>query len=179
MGSLRFPDPQLADSEIVLRPWAEHDIARVVEAVSDPAIVRWSHLPEPFDSRAAWRRFLAMPDERARGTALRMLITDASDDRMLGAIALQRIDWDNRSGELGYWVTASARGRGVAARAIGLMTGWAFSELRLGRVDAIPDLDNHASRRLLERCGFEFAGKISERTPPAALYSMHARSVMH
>ncbi len=179
MGLLRFPDPQLADGEIVLRPWTESDIVRVVEADADPAIVRWSHLPEPFDIRAAWRWFLAMPGERARGTALRMLIAAAGSDRMLGAIALRGIDWDDRSRGawlLGHRVRSRARGRWSSHR---LMTGWAFSELRLARVDGVPDLDNDASRRLLERCGFELAGEISDRTPPAVLYTLHARSVIH
>jgi RimJ/RimL family protein N-acetyltransferase len=177
VAMLEFPDPPLCDSEVVLQPWTEGDVDAVVKLAADPAIVRWSHLPSPFDHAGVWRWFYAMAPDRAAGTALKMKIAGAGKDRLLGAIALMRIDWDSRSGELGYWLAASARGRGVATRAIGLLTRWALAELRLGRIDAIPDLDNGASRRVLERCGFMFERELLDRTPPAGLYSLHASRV--
>lgn len=101
-----------------------------------------------------------------------LLTCHAGEDRLLGAIALMRIDWDTSSAELGDWLAAFARGRGVATRAIGLLTRWALVELRLRRIDAIPDLENEASRRVLERCGFVFEQELPDRAPPACLYSL-------
>ena len=175
VATLDFPDPPLCDSEVALQPWTEDDVDAVVKAAADPAIVRWSHLPNPFDHAGVCQWFYAMAPDRAAGTALKMKIAGAGEDRLLGAIALMRIDWESRSAELGYWLAACARGRGVATRAIGLLTRWAVAELRLRRIDAIPDLDNDASRRVLERCGFVFEQELLDRAPPAGLYSLHAR----
>jgi RimJ/RimL family protein N-acetyltransferase len=174
VATLDFPEPALSDSEVVLRPWTENDIDAVVRAAADPAIVRWSHLPSPFDRAGVRQWFHAMAPDRAAGTALKMKIAGADEDRLLGAIALMRIDWETRSAELGYWLAASARGRGAATRAIGLLTRWALTELRLHRIDAIPDLDNDPSRLVLERCGFVFERELPDRVPPAGLYSLHA-----
>jgi RimJ/RimL family protein N-acetyltransferase len=175
VATLDFPNPPLRDSEVVLQPWTEDDVDAVVLAAADPAIVRWSHLPSPFDHAGVWRWFHAMAPDRAAGTALKMKIAGAGEDRLLGAIALMRVDWETRSAELGYWLAAYARGRGVATRAIELLTRWALVELRLRRIDAIPDLDNDASRRVLERCGFVFERELLDRAPPAGLYTLHTK----
>jgi RimJ/RimL family protein N-acetyltransferase len=46
-----------------------------------------------------------------------------------------------------------------------LLTGWAFSELGLQRVQAITDVDNFASQRLLEAVGFEREGLLRSYAP--------------
>jgi Acetyltransferase (GNAT) domain len=105
---LCLPDPPLTDGVIALGPWSERDLEAVVEAVADPAIARWNHLPTPFDRRAARRWLEAMTRERRRGEALRLLIADARTRSTAGAISLQRLDWSARSAELGYWLTCLA-----------------------------------------------------------------------
>jgi RimJ/RimL family protein N-acetyltransferase len=73
---------------------------------------------------------------------------------VLGAIAVFDVDWNDASGEIGYWLAAHARGRGIGSTAVSLLTNWALSDLQLSRVIATPDPDNVASQRLLTRCGF-------------------------
>jgi [ribosomal protein S5]-alanine N-acetyltransferase len=41
-------------------------------------------------------------------------------------------------------------------------SGWAFAQLGLARLGAQVELDNLASRRLLERCGFRHEGTLRE-----------------
>jgi RimJ/RimL family protein N-acetyltransferase len=172
--ALRFPDPRLADERVRLRPWTVADLPAVEEAVLDPAIVRFNGLPQPFDA-GAW--FERMPAERTEGKALRMLIADPADDRLLGAIALHKLRLDEGIGELGYWVAREARearGRGVATSAVRLLTGWAQERLRIRHIEAIPHAANVASRRLLERCGFVLEGELMEGETPALRYVLTA-----
>ena len=60
--------------------------------------------------------------------------------------------------ELGYWTHPEARGRGVATRAMSLATSWLFDELRVNRVKAMAAVDNVASRRVIEKCGYHQTG---------------------
>jgi RimJ/RimL family protein N-acetyltransferase len=147
--------PDLEDGSIRLREWIERDLSAVVAAVEDLAIARWSHLPDPFDREAVDRWWRDMPSERAAGTAVRLCIADRASDRPVGAIALQNIDLTlTRRAELGYWVAAHARGRGVAQRAIGVICDWGLGALGLMVIGAVVDRDNPASCRLLEGLGF-------------------------
>ena len=60
--------------------------------------------------------------------------------------------------ELGYWVAAGARGRGVATEAAGAATLFAFERLAAETVLAGHFTDNPASGRVLAKLGFELVG---------------------
>ena len=83
-----------------------------------------------------------------------------------------------QSGSLGYWVSATENGRGLATAAVGEMVQLAFAELRLHRVEAGTLLHNVRSQRVLERNGFTRFGvapgyiKIAGRWQDHALYQL-------
>jgi ribosomal-protein-alanine N-acetyltransferase len=59
---------------------------------------------------------------------------------------------------VGYWVDRARNGRGLATRAVGAAVETAFGPLGLHRVQAGTLLHNVASRRVLEKNGFERIG---------------------
>ncbi len=59
--------------------------------------------------------------------------------------------------EIGYWLFVSARGRGVATRAVESMVADAFAG-GIYRVEAHVRVGNTASERVLERAGFAREG---------------------
>jgi RimJ/RimL family protein N-acetyltransferase len=71
------------------------------------------------------------------------------------------LDREPGYGEIGYWVAAEARGRGVATRAVRLLADWGRAELGLTRIDVLPHRDNAASRRVAEKAGFTETGDRS------------------
>ena len=60
--------------------------------------------------------------------------------------------------ELGYWVGEPYWNRGIATKAIALITEHAFRELGLHRVEASVLVHNVASRKALEKNGFRLEG---------------------
>lgn len=62
-----------------------------------------------------------------------------------------------RSGSLGYWVDADHLGRGLASAGVEHVCEQALHR-GLHRVEAGTLLENHASQRVLERCGFQAYG---------------------
>jgi ribosomal-protein-alanine N-acetyltransferase len=67
-----------------------------------------------------------------------------------------------QSASIGYSVAEQHNGRGIASRAVGLVTEWAFGECGLHRLEAGTLLDNAASQRVLARNGYHLIG-ISRR----------------
>lgn len=101
------------------------------------------------------------------------------DGRVLGVTGVHDLQfYGKREGEIGYWVRASARGRGVAASAIRTMAAFAFSELKLVRASMRIRLDNASSRRAAERAGARYEGALrhgivhGEARFDAALYAL-------
>ena len=74
--------------------------------------------------------------------------------------ALVWVDVEGRQAEAGYIVAASARGRGVAVRALVLLTDWAFEELGLERIELRITPENAASIKVAERAGYMREGVL-------------------
>ena len=79
---------------------------------------------------------------------------------------------------VGYWVSQSAGGRGVATAALRDVIGVAFGELGLHRIQGETLPDNVASQRVLERNGFTRIGmapaylRIAGRWQDCILYQL-------
>jgi RimJ/RimL family protein N-acetyltransferase len=160
MTHLPFPDPPLADDPIRLRPWSETDADATFRATQDPLIPRFTRVPER-QTEEDVRGFLASRGPaREAGEELGLAIADAQTGELLGAISLLRFEWPERRAEIGYWLAPWARGRGVATRAVRLLSRWALTDLGLARLALHADADNESSQRIAERCGFTREGVL-------------------
>jgi [ribosomal protein S5]-alanine N-acetyltransferase len=65
-----------------------------------------------------------------------------------------------RSAWVGYWVSSSVTGRGVATGALALGLDHCFGTVRLHRVEATVRPENTASRRVLAKVGFREEGLL-------------------
>ena len=153
--SSAFPAPEgpLTDGVVSLRAWRRADAPELVVALRDPDIPRFTRIPSPYTEADA-REFL----ERRSAEETSFAIVEAPDAALLGGIGLR--DVGEARGELGYWVRAHARGRGVAPRALRLVARWAFEDLRLARLQLLTRTDNSASQRAAERAGFRREGVL-------------------
>src|SRR4051794_4288775 len=146
----------MSDGVVTLRAFRLDDAPTVSAACQDPDIPRFTHVPYDYSERDA-REFIAGTlgpgrDERS------FAIVGAGDDVLLGALGF-RLPHPG-TGEIGYWVAAEARGRGVATRAVRLICESAFAELDIARMQLLAHVENTASHRLAERCGFTREGVL-------------------
>jgi len=61
---------------------------------------------------------------------------------------------------IGYWTAPEAQGKGLATRAVVLLSHWALQNAGVIRVEALLDLHNIASRRVVEKSGFQSEGHL-------------------
>jgi RimJ/RimL family protein N-acetyltransferase len=80
------------------------------------------------------------------------------DGVAVGHVGLSRIEHRHDTAWASYWVTERFRGRGLATRGLISLTGHAFRELGLFRVELGHRTDNIASCRVAERAGFAAEG---------------------
>jgi RimJ/RimL family protein N-acetyltransferase len=83
-----------------------------------------------------------------------------ADGAAVGFAAFVRLDLELRQGEIGYVVAPAARNRGIASRAVSLLTRWGFDELGLERIELRIDARNAGSERVAERAGFRKEGVL-------------------
>ena len=155
--------PHLHDDGLRLRPWRTEDAGEYRRGLTDPAAARWNPLAPPATVDDA-RRLLARLHERARdGSTLAWAVE--CEAAVVGSIALRDINRTDRWATASYWVMPDARGRGVATRALGIATAYAFDAadgLGLHRVRLQHAVANTASCRVAEKAGFALEGTQRE-----------------
>lgn len=140
---------------IALRAFMLEDLPRLLEIVQDPDIVRFSHLPSHWRTEEGALDYLSsLPRLASAGQRIDFAIEALRPGWLVGRAALRGISWRRRCASVATWVAPEARGNGIASKALGLLSDWAFSELRMLRVEADPDRENLPSQRMLERAGF-------------------------
>jgi [ribosomal protein S5]-alanine N-acetyltransferase len=157
------PEPMLRGDGLYLRPAtpADYSAWSRLRAASRPYLESWEPTwPEDDLTRAAFRRRLRRQDEDiARDEAYAFLIFDQTSDDLLGGITLGGVRRGvSQAGTLGYWMGAPHAGKGRMTRAVSATIDFAFSRLRLHRMEAACIPENLPSIALLERNGFSREG---------------------
>lgn len=145
--------------EVRLAPFQKRHLAAFAGMLDDPDIGRFTRLPTPAppDFPQAW---LARYEQGRRdGTSDAFAIENASGE-FVGCVMAFGIDRDALSGELGYVVAPAARGRGVATKALRLLTEWGFAERGLLRLELMISVENAASKVVAERAGYVKEGVL-------------------
>jgi RimJ/RimL family protein N-acetyltransferase/nitrite reductase/ring-hydroxylating ferredoxin subunit len=152
------PNPPLSDGVITLRPFRADDAPAIAAACQDREIQRWIPIiPVPYAEVDA-RGFILMTLEAwHEGTGYEFAIADAATDRYIGSIGLH-LGPNARRHAVGYLVAPEARGRGVAVRALRLVTRWGFYQLGIQRLALWTLPGNVRSQRVAEKAGFRFEG---------------------
>lgn len=106
-------------------------------------------------------RFIAEAEEQRSGeNGFQAKIEPEGE--IVGVVGFHRIDWTNRNTSLGYWLAASAQGRGTMTTVVRAVLDYAFGEWGLHRVEIDCAPENRRSRAIPERLGFREEGLLRE-----------------
>ena len=83
-----------------------------------------------------------------------------NNSQLAGIISLHSIDFANHRAEIGYWLVKEARNKGVGTASVELLTDYGLMTMGFRRIDALVDNRNEASKRLLEKAGYQFEGLL-------------------
>ncbi len=108
-------EPTLSVPGLILRPWTEADAGGLIEAYRDDALRRWAS-PAVDDEAGAARWIRERQRDWEDGSRLAFAVLEdlgpAGREQLVGQAVLKGVGPGTVSGEVGYWTTAHARGRG-------------------------------------------------------------------
>jgi RimJ/RimL family protein N-acetyltransferase len=143
--------PLLKTEQLVLRAPCRNDIPAIVHFAGDRRVAEnAARIPHPYSAGDA-EQFIASIN-REDGSATFAVVLDGV------LIGICGIDLRQDGAELGYWLGASYWGRGYATEAVRAVIDYAFGELGHEVLQSGARVSNPASRRVLEKCGFQWTG---------------------
>lgn len=91
-------------------------------------------------------------------------IKNGEDYRHIGNIKIGPINQHHHYSEISYFIgDENYHGKGIASKAISLISSFAFNKLGVHRIQASFYEENVASRRALEKAGYVYEGILHER----------------
>lgn len=142
-GRLRRPCPQ--------------DLHDLVEYANNPHVTRWlvDAFPQPYTEEHG-RNFI----EGAFSNASEKVFTIEIDGKLAGVLGLRPGQHERRFvAGLGYWLAEPFWGRGITTEAVQVATDFLLHDLGFVRIDTDVYEPNVASKRVLEKAGFEFESR--------------------
>lgn len=153
-----FRIPALATERLVLRAPHHDDASALARLANDRRIaVNTARIPHPYGIDDA-ERFITAANGRDGGAAFVI----AREGGLIGGCG---VDLRDDGPEIGYWLGVSYWGCGYATEAVRALIDYAFDELQHEALAAGARVSNPASRRVLEKCGFQWTGVRLARVP--------------
>lgn len=161
MPPIVLPDPPLSDGVITLRAFIQDDIPAITAACQDPEIARWTAMvPSPYTEDDA-REWIATHEEaRLAGLGCPFAVIDSQTGELLASAGFHGIEWEDRCSDIGYWTAPWARRRGVATRAVRLLSRWAIRDLGMQRISLLTFPGNVASEGVARSAGYTREGVL-------------------
>jgi RimJ/RimL family protein N-acetyltransferase len=153
--SLRVDCPVLVTERLVLRPPHEEDVPDLAKLANSRRIAEMlARMPHPYGVREA-RAFIEMAEKR-RGAGCVYAVTIAESGAFVGCAGLNGTE---RGLELGYWIGEPYWGLGYATEAAHALVDLAFRATEIQVLHVACRVINGASRRVIHKCGFQYAGQ--------------------
>ena len=155
--------PEDASGVTLVPVGPEHAEAAQRLIVSDRAIVANTRMPDPYPAGGAARWVAVARPQHDAGEAFTFSVLDAAG-AFVGAVGLFPSE-DRYEAEVGYWIGAPFWGRGYATAAVRQTLAFAFEEVGVARVFAVPLEPNAASRRVLSKAGLRLVRFLPNDDP--------------
>lgn len=157
--------PTLQYGRVTLRPPLDEDIPSIYEACQDPLIPRFTTVPAEYTMAHALDYVQRVPASLELRREFPFVIEFGVGDEkeFAGVISLHTISLDNHRAEIGYWMHAPMRGKGIGTIAAKMITNYGFLTMGFRRIEAAVDVDNPASQKLLMSAGYNKEGILRQR----------------
>ncbi|MCO6180503.1 MULTISPECIES: GNAT family N-acetyltransferase [Ciceribacter] len=154
---LRSDCPVLLSQRLVMRAPHEEDIDALSHLANNAAVATMvSRMPHPYTAKDA-ADFVRRSNLGEIGKCV-YAITKTENGTFLGCCGLEPHQNDPETLEIGYWLGQPYWNQGYATEAAHALIDMAFRTREIRFIDARCRVTNIGSRRVIQKCGFQFQG---------------------
>jgi len=148
--------PVLETERLVLRAPRLGDVKSVATLANDRRIAEnTARIPHPYRIADA-EDFISTANLGSEIVFVITLRNGQENYRVIGACGYTQVD--RHPPEIGYWLGVKHWGKGYATEAVRAMIDHIFADTDSDAIQAAARVTNPASRRVLEKCGFQWTG---------------------
>lgn len=149
--------PVLETARLVLRAPKIEDVDAIAALANSRRIAEMTaNLPHPYRATDALS-FIANAPQGEEAATFAVLLKQEGALVLVGMCGFARRPGEPAP-ELGYWIGEPFWGRGIATEAARAVIDYAFSETAITQIAGAARVVNPASRRVLEKCAFQWCG---------------------
>lgn len=158
MFTNRFTDIELVGNSVCLRPIRPEDAGAAFPLAQDDRVTRTLLWDGPSSVESLEEGYHRQADLWKKGTGpYNFVIEELGTTALMGVIGARG---EHPQVDIGYWLGVPYWGKGYMTEAVRLVTHFAFQYLEAVRVYATVFVGNEASRRVLEKSGFQLDGVL-------------------
>lgn len=155
-------NPELHTERLHLRKMKISDSSSLFKIWSDPEVTKFMNINCFTDENQA-KDMIKLLDELSQDNkAIRFSIIEIESNEIIGSCGYNSIDFENAKAEIGYDIARAFWGRGYASEAICSLLDYAFSSLKLNRIEAKVEPANVNSVKVLQKLNFTFEGTLRQ-----------------
>ncbi len=159
-----FSCPSLATPRFQFRPFEFADLERLTSLAGEHrAADTITGIPHPFTFQFARMWLCSDPADWGRGRPMHWVVHRSGDHKMVGYAGLYPIDVARHQAELRFWVACNADRMAYALEWSRAIVDYAWAELDLSRIYAVPLARHPLAAQVLTELGMQQEGSLRKR----------------
>ncbi|MFF2886281.1 GNAT family N-acetyltransferase [Paenibacillus sp. NPDC057967] len=155
-------NPELHTERLYLRKMDVSDSASLFRIWSDPDVIEFMNIDPFADENQAREMIQFLNNLSEDDQAIRFTIIEKESGQIIGSGGYNFLDMEHAKAEIGYDIAKGYWGKGYATEAIGALVEYAFSTLKLNRIEAKVEPPNVNSIRVLQKLSFTHEGTLRQ-----------------
>ncbi|PLR83197.1 GNAT family N-acetyltransferase [Bacillus sp. V33-4] len=156
--------PILETNRLYLREVRLEDAPAMFSYFSKNEVTEYYDLASFTDEQQAVDLIQRLQQRYRTGEQLRWAVDlKEQPEQLIGTCGFHAIEPEHFKAEIGYELHPDFWNKGIMAEVIQQIVHYGFKEMGLNRIEAFYDPANAASRRVLEKNGFEYEGILKKR----------------
>jgi len=160
----------LSNDTLTLRALEPTDLDTLYRWENDTALWTVSDTIAPYSREALWHYLENYTGDIYAQRQLRLMIVLNNDGSPVGTVDYLNFDPLNNRAELGLFITAEQRGKGLGRQALDLLTAYSREHLGLRQLYVFIALDNEVCLKLFEDYGYRRAGILQSWVKRGSTY---------
>ena len=155
--------PALQTDRLILRMARIQDADDIFQYSQDPDVARyvlWERHTSRRDSKD-YIRYLKSQYRNSLPSSYVIVLKETG--HVIGTIGFMSYAEDHSCVEVGYSLSKLYWNQNIATEALSCIIHYAFDSLKLNRIEAMHDVDNPSSGRVMQKCGMLFEGTLRQK----------------